>query len=81
MNYAENLGKRLKLARLAHKVTMRHWEKDKELKISSSTISRIEQGKPVDYETGKKIEYWLSQVGEPEMCQHCNGHGFKLVRK
>lgn len=81
MSYAGELGKRLRLARAAHKVPMRYFESHKEFQIPSATICRIEQGKPVDYNTGKKIEYWLSKVGEPEACVHCNGRGFVLVAK
>lgn len=51
------LGKVLKDYRYANKLGVR--ELGKEIGISTATVSRIENGKPPDFWTLKKIFNWL----------------------
>jgi hypothetical protein len=68
-----DLSRRLKAFRQAHKMTSRSF---KNIGIDSSTISRIENGKPCAYETGKALEEFMQRLGEPLPCKTCNGKGW-----
>lgn len=54
-----DLGRMLLTIRTAMRLTTR--ELATELGIDRSTISRVENGKAVDYDTGKKLEGWIRQ--------------------
>jgi len=59
----KHLGERLKSYREDQGLSLR--EVETSCGIDSSTLCRIEHGKPVDYDTGKKIEALLANWAEP----------------
>lgn len=62
MSYAETLAKQLRLIRIATGLSLRDIEKL--TGIGNSTIWRVEQGKPVEYESGKVLEKWCESQSE-----------------
>jgi len=68
------LGDRLRLTRSAMGLSLR--ELENVIGINNSTLCRVESNKPLVYETGKRIEEWLTSVGEPDLCKECQGKGY-----
>lgn len=59
----EKLGAKLKAFRAAHGFTLR--DVQAAIGVPNATLCRIENGKPVDYETGKQVEAYIAEFREP----------------
>lgn len=79
MSHIQTLGSKLKAYRQAMKKSLR--EVEAATGVFNATLCRIEHGKAVDYETGRKLDTWLDEQGAPRLCPVCAGAGFLFDRK